>query len=135
MCILRKNKEVTFRKHSVDLWPPGVWKLRCTKCCTQKVPLSGSGGNQFIHGIFPSTAPASVHLSACMHQSLQDSLQESCLTLCNPKHCSPPGSSVHGILQARILQWVAMPSSRGSSQPRDQTCVSCVPCIASRFFT
>ena len=45
---------------------------------------------------------------------------------------SPPGSSVHGILQARILEWVAMPSSRGSSQPRDQTQVSC---IASRFFT
>ena len=38
--------------------------------------------------------------------------------------CSPPGSSVHGILQARILEWVAMPSSRGSSQPRDQTRVS-----------
>ena len=39
--------------------------------------------------------------------------------------CSPPGSSVHGILQARIPEWVAMPSSRGSSQPRDQTPVSC----------
>ena len=42
-----------------------------------------------------------------------------------PMDCSPPGSSVHGILQARILQWVAMPSSRGSSWPRDQTHVSC----------
>ena len=38
--------------------------------------------------------------------------------------CSPPGSSVHGILQARILEWIAMPSSRGSSQPRDRTQVS-----------
>ena len=37
---------------------------------------------------------------------------KSCLTLCNPVDCSPPGSSVHGILQARILEWVAMPSSR-----------------------
>ena len=46
--------------------------------------------------------------------------------------CSPPGSSVHGILQARILVWVAMPSSRGSSQLRVQTCISC---IAGRFFT
>ena len=43
------------------------------------------------------------------------------LFLCDPTDYSPPGSSVHGILQARILQWVAMPSSRGSSQPRDQT--------------
>ena len=40
---------------------------------------------------------------------------------CDPMDYSPPGSSVHGILQARILEWVAMPSSRGSSQPRDQT--------------
>ena len=40
--------------------------------------------------------------------------------------CSPPGSSAHGILQARILEWVAISSSRGSSRPRDQTCVSCI---------
>ena len=44
-----------------------------------------------------------------------------CLTLCSCIDCSPPGSSVHGILQARILDWVAIPSSRGSPQPRDQT--------------
>ena len=48
---------------------------------------------------------------------------------------SLPDSSVHGILQARILEWVAMPSSRGSSRPRDQTHVSCVSCIAGWFFT
>ena len=50
-------------------------------------------------------------------------------TLCDPMDCSPLGSSVHGILQARIREWVAMPSSRGSSQPRDQTWVSHVSCI------
>ena len=49
---------------------------------------------------------------------------QSCLTLCNPMDYSPPGSSVHGILQVRILDKVAMPSSRGSSQPKDQTQVS-----------
>ena len=43
-----------------------------------------------------------------------------CLTLCDPMDCSPPGSSVHGILQARILEWVAMPSPRESSRTRDQ---------------
>ena len=47
-----------------------------------------------------------------------------CPTLCDPVDCGPPGSSVHGILQARILGWVAMPSSRGSSQLRDWTQVS-----------
>ena len=53
----------------------------------------------------------------------------SCPTLCSPMDCSPPGSSVLGILQARTLEWVAMPSSRGSSQARDQTDVSSVSCI------
>ena len=55
-----------------------------------------------------------------------------CLTLCDPMDCRPPSSSVHGILQARILEWVAIPFSRGSFQPRDRTQVSC---IAGRFFT
>ena len=54
------------------------------------------------------------------------SYSQSCLTLCNPMDCSPPGSSVRGILQARLLAWVAMPSSRGSSQPRDRTQVSSI---------
>ena len=51
---------------------------------------------------------------------------QSRLTLCNPKDCSPPGSSFHGILQARILEWVVF--SRGSSQPRDQTHISYISC-------
>ena len=54
---------------------------------------------------------------------------QSCLTLCHPMDCSPPGSSVHWILQTRILEWVAMPSSRGSSWPRDQTHISYISCI------
>ena len=49
---------------------------------------------------------------------------QSCLTLCVPMNCSAPGSSVHGILQARILEWVAMPSSRESSWPRSWNCFS-----------
>ena len=60
---------------------------------------------------------------------------QSCPTLCNPMDCSLPGFSVQGILQARILEWVAMPSSRGSFQPRDWTCVTCVSCKTGRFFT
>ena len=55
-----------------------------------------------------------------------------CLALCDPTDCSPPGFSVHVILQARILEWTAFPFSRGSSQPRDHSLVSC---IAGRFFT
>ena len=59
-------------------------------------------------------------------------LKETCLTLRKPMDCSPPVSSVQGILQARILEWVATSFSRGSSRPRDRTRVSY---IAGRFFT
>ena len=54
-----------------------------------------------------------------------------CPTLCDTMNCNLPGSSVHGIFQARILEWVSISFSRGSSQPRDRTRVSC---IAGRFF-
>ena len=57
---------------------------------------------------------------------------QSCLTFCDTMDCSSPGSSVHGILQVRILEWVAIPFHRGSSWPRDWTTISCV---AGRFFT
>jgi len=49
----------------------------------------------------------------------ESEVAQSCLTLCNPVNCSLPGSSVHGILQARVLEWVAISFSRGSSRPRD----------------
>ena len=54
---------------------------------------------------------------------------QSCSTVCDPKDHIPPGSSVYGILQARIQKWVAISSSMGSSQPRDQTHVSYMSCI------
>ena len=70
-------------------------------------------------------------MHACSVQSLQ-----SYPTPCNCMDCSPPaGSSVHGILQARIMEWVARPFSRGSSQARDPTWVSCRYCTAGGFFT
>ena len=56
-------------------------------------------------------------------------------TLCNALHCSLPGSSVHRVLQARILEWIAIPFSRGSSPPRDQIRVSCIFYIAGIYFT
>ena len=60
---------------------------------------------------------------------------QSCPTVCDPMHCSQPGSSVQGVLQARILEWVAVPFCRGSSWPRDWTGVSYKsPILAGRFF-
>ena len=65
---------------------------------------------------FPTVAAA-----AAAAKSLQ-----LCPTLSDPMDCSLPGSSVHGIFQARVLEWVAISSSRGASQPRDQNQVSCI---------
>ena len=66
---------------------------------------------------------------------LHDRSLRSCSTLCDPMDCSLPDSFVHGILQARILKWIAMPSSRGSSRTRDRTQFSCIFCTADGFFT
>ena len=63
--------------------------------------------------------------------NIESEVAQSCLTLCDPIDYSLPSSSVHGILQARIVEWVAFPFSRGSSWPRDW---SRVYCIARRFF-
>ena len=60
---------------------------------------------------------------------------QSYLTLCDSRDCSPPGSSVHGTSQARILEWVAISFSTRSSQPRDQSCLSCISALAVRFFS
>ena len=60
---------------------------------------------------------------------------QSCPTLCNPMDCSSPASFVHGILQARILEWLAISHSRGSSRPRDQTISLMSPALAGGFFT
>ena len=62
----------------------------------------------------------------------ESEVAQSCLTLCDPIDCSIPGSSVHGIFQAIVLEWTAISFSRGSSQPRAQTWVSC---IVDRCFT
>ena len=69
----------------------------------------------------------SIHVSISSDQSL------SCVWICDPMDYSLPGSSVHGILQATVLEWVAISSTRGSSGPRDQTHVSWVSCIGRQI--
>ena len=68
------------------------------------------------------------HFFSCYHVLCCAKSLQFYLTLCNPVDCRPPRFSVHGILQARILQWFAMSSSRRSSPPSDQTCVSYISC-------
>ena len=70
-------------------------------------------------GCFPTSG-----LYGTWRLSLLLLVAQSCLTLCDPVDCSPPGCSVHGTLQAGMLEWVPMPSSRGSSRPRDRSRVS-----------
>ena len=79
--------------------------------------------------LFSRTAAAFLHtLVLCVW------VIRSCPALCDPRDCSPPGSPVHGILQARILEWAAIPFSRGPSQSRDWTWVSCAAGILSTIW-
>ena len=119
----------------------------------------GEGGEQAISSGFFFCCCCSFAFLASSIWDLSSPESESevaqlCPTLCDPMDCSLPGSSVHGILQARILEWVAISFSRGSSQHRDQTRVSrvagrrfnlwatreardqtCIPCSGSRVLT
>ena len=83
-----------------------------------------------VHGILSSKPQSLVSTFVCL--CVVCLVTQSCLTLDDSMDCSLPGSSVHGILQARILEWVAIPFSRGSSWSRDWTGVSC---IAGKFST
>ena len=76
-----------------------------------------------------------IFVSMYVHVCTRAKSLQLCQTLCDPVDCSPPGFSVHAILQVRILEWVAVSSSRGSSQPRDQTRISMSPALPGRFFT
>ena len=89
------------------------------------------GGWQFVRRL-DAPEVGFPHSEGCGAVKESERVTELCLTLCDPMDCSPPGSSVHGILQARILEWVAIPFSRGSSGPRDRTQVSY---ITGRFST
>ena len=79
-----------------------------------------------------STGVGCHFLLQCMKVKSDSEVAQSCPTLSDPMDCSLPGSSIHGIFQARVLEWGAIAFSRGSSQPRDRTRVSCT---AGRSFT
>ena len=117
----------------------------CQQLYGTKVPVCITGGQhnrpEFSKetSLASLTSPWIIHFPTASVTYLQSissvefsSVAQSRLTLCDPVDCSPPGSSIHWILQARVLEWVAISFSRGSSQPRDQTQVSC---IAGKFFT
>ena len=101
------------------------WSHRCRKC-TSGHSREGEGGTNWKIRI-----DIYIYCCCCCCCSVFHLLP----TLCDLMDYSLPGFSVHGILQARILWWVAISLSRGSFQPRDWTWVSCISCIAGSFFT
>ena len=97
------------------------WQRRIEFCQENALVIANTLFQQHKRWLYTWTSP----------DRKKSEVAQSCLTLCDPVDCSRPSSSVHGVLQARILEWVAISFSRGSSQPRDQIRVSC---IAGRRF-
>ena len=126
------GKELEAADRRGSWWKP--WKLGRELIQPSPLPLP----SEFI---FYLPLPVSLHSNPLNHAAdvalvagicLKVLVAQWYLTLCDPMDYSPPGSSVHGIVQARIVEWVAISYSRGPSWPRDQTQVSC---IAGRFLT
>ena len=119
------------------------WNLNLSSCSFKSFSLSPSPPFQLSHSlilpcqvflvIFPNNVPITISQIYCTSVYVSSYIfvpsRFSHVQLCNPMDCSLPGSFVHGILQARILEWVAIPSSNGSCPSRDRTCISCVSCI------
>ena len=116
---------------SDSLQSHGLWPSRLL--CPWNSPGKNTGGGcHFLpQGIFPLLGSVTCYCFLS-HIKSESEVTQSCLTLCNLMDCSLPGSSVHGIFQARVLEWMAISFSRRSSRPRDWTRVSCK---AGRCFT
>ena len=114
------------------LQPQKPWPFSSVAFCP-RCPLTGWPFVFFLPGLLlqPITVkstPSSLKLPSVPHlpsTGVGGLVAKSCPTLCDPMDCSLPGSSVHGIFQARIMKWLAISFSRGSSRPRDRTPVSC----------
>ena len=113
---------------------PGVGNGNPLQYSCLENPINRGAWQATGHGIVKSRTQLSTHIQRMLaFLIISTSVSpQSCPTLCNPMDYSPPGSSVLEISQAGVLEWVAISSYRGSSQPRYQTRVSC---ISSRFFT
>ena len=116
--------------HLIQSWLQGHSGTALTQCHPERCPALSHIMPNSHH--LESADNYMCDLGFCVCVCVCVRVAQSCLTLCNPMDCSPPCSCVHGILQARILKWVAISLSRGSSQPRGQNRVSY---IAGRFFT
>ena len=119
-----------------QLFEPALWNSGKLLEAGVYSPQTRNGGHRKHSYLGAAESPAWFHpqpreLDA---GSMLGMLRCSVVSDCDPMDCSQPGSSVHGILQARVLKWVAICLSRGSPQPRDQTHTSCAPTLVGRFF-
>ena len=109
----------------VSIWATSPWEAVVTRVFYGFVLFCFV----FLPVMLPSEVPKLPHRPTCervLESESEREVTQSCPTLCDLIDCSLPSSSVHGILQARVLEWVAISFSRGSSQPRDRTWVSCI---------
>ena len=109
-----------FLKQLSPVYGWGLESYRGERTC------SSSPASQWQNHPRTESKPLTTRLCLLNKAGMLHSVTKLCLALCNPMDYSPPSSSVHGLLQTRILEWVAGPSSRGSSWPSDWTCISYV---------
>ena len=108
--------------------PTCIWAISCRKCTKEGRNLTLKPGQPGLgYELHPPLT------NSMLNKESESEVVQSCPTLWDPMDCSPPRSSVHGISQTRILQWDAMPSSRGSSRPRDRTHISYISCIVTKY--
>ena len=130
-------------KSSICCWRSWRWVRHCSRCQECKLllrlyyrPFTNESVSLYLPPLQTPHPPVSQSAS-CLSPILPlnvCSVTQLCPTLCDLMDCSLPGSSVHGILQTRTLEWIAISSSRGSSRPRDQACVSGISCIGRQVF-
>ena len=128
LTLLWKSREIV---HAKDLAQGLPW---CSSSQDSELPTQGAGSQSLVRELDPvscSWDPAQPKKKK-KRLKKESEVSQSCPALCYPLDCSPPGSSIHGIFQARVLEWVAISFSRGSSRPRDWTQVSG---IVGRCFT
>ena len=129
-----KRKKSKLKMHLIELWLKTSQTSR-TSCSYNLMPttkLTGlKNGWKCQTDVYPKKTTHAQLLNIANHSVNVSEVAHSCPTLCDPMDCSLPGSSVRGIFQAKILEWVAISFSRRSSQPRDWTQVFCI--VARRF--
>ena len=133
--------------------PPELWEVQFMAFCYSSptgltlfskvaiplhIPPSNTWGLKLLHVLLSFISSSFIEIWLTYNFVLISTyvlVAQSCPTLCNPMDYSPQGSSVHGIFQARMLEWFAILFSRGSSLPRGRTWASCISCITGRSFT